>query len=126
MEEEESYKKPSYDGRQHYYKLWEQLMTSKAIAVVNNNYVLEERSLRALLDISRPFMREKDAEEVDSNLNKATSLLARRKDSRVDFAIQKYLNEASKHLMEGTKRLMLPISEEGPTDFDEEEFLRGS
>lgn len=132
MEEEESYKKPSYDGRQKFYDEIKDYMTAIRIGYNLNNYDHVIKNARGFYMIAHPFMN--DHKQVLNLLTKAQRLFKTHQmfSGKGYAGVNDIYNDAINTLRTATdllfnksKYFLVPFSDEDAEEFDMQEFLKG-
>lgn len=116
--------KPSFDGRQHFYKTLNKYQESLGSARFVNDYVAMEQSLRGFLTMVSPYINKPD--EVKTKLDLIKKFLIPKFITKFRDHIELLLDEASFLLFEKSKYMMLPFKEELGGEFDLEQFFRES
>ena len=76
-----------------------------------------------MLSMSKPFIKKSKGEEIGKKLQSAVSCM---REKKLSIYVEKKLFEAEDELHQAAKHLLLPISTETITEWDEEEFARDS
>ena len=118
--------RPTFDARLQYYDVLQKYLITVSESRLSSDYALWERSLRGLLDMVRPYIKEEEYKELKKNLDKARQLHPYSYSCIYNNKILCLLDDTNSDLLLYAKKMMLPSSEDENTEFDEEEFLRGS
>lgn len=116
--------KPSFDGRQHFYKTLNKYQESLGSARFVNDYIGMEQSLRGFLTMVSPYIKKPD--EVKTKLDLIKKFLKPKFINKFSDHIEMLLDEASFLLFDRSKYMMLPFKEEDNGEFDLEKFFKES
>lgn len=119
-------KSTGYDARLQFLEVLGSIMRAKAVAVANNDSYMQERLLRQMLYMMRPFIKPSQYDELIQSLNIAKKFLAK-KDPRFSYYIEKNLDAADSMIYERTAHVLLPVkTDDMQEDIDWEKFMRES
>jgi len=132
--EDNSFNKPSYDGRLQYYKLAGSYMTSIAAASLNDNFILWLELINGLFDIFYPFIKPTDITEIEKQIeecDKNIDILAQSSNNKTNQLtlnkfLEKKLHVLTRKLYCSSKHMLLPIKSEENDNLNVEDFLEGS
>ena len=122
---DEGITKPIFDARMQYYNVLQAHMGTLLKARTSNDLFLMFSTLSGMLDVVAPFISKDNIKKADKYLDIASNYLSS-KDRTFRLYAEKQLNKASRLIYMASKHMLLPTGAEEITDWDEEEFLRGS
>jgi|SRR6056297_1742645 len=122
---EEEITKPIFDARLQYYNVLQAHMSTLLTARTENNLFLMYSTLSGMLDMVSPFIKIKDCEKAEKYLERGANYLGQR-DRQLRLYAEKNLNKASRLIYLSAKHMLLPVGARETTEWDEEEFLKGS
>lgn len=124
---------PSYDGRLIYFNHVKEYLTAIAKASVGGEFVEWLRSVQGYFAIVQPFIKKKDAEDINNRLNIIESkyilimgIKENRNTGNINIRLNKDLRLVTQDLFMASKHLLLPIKTDGDFDYTEENFARES
>lgn len=120
----DSFIKPSFDGRQHFYKLLNKYQETLGFARHYDDFVTMEQSLRNFLIMVSPYI--KHSKEIKAELDNIKKFLLPKFINKFRNHISNKLDDITMNLFKESKYMMLPFKEEETGEFDWDEFERES
>lgn len=129
---DESYSKPGFDGRLHYYKLVGNYMINIAITQNMHDYHGWLDNINGLFDMVSPFIKQpadirlkilRCGKHINSLSN---CCLIKSNQVVLNKHIETELHDLTQTIYKSAKHMLLPISEDSNNEFDEDDFFEGS
>jgi len=132
IEPNDSYSKPGFDGRLHYYKLVGSYMYAIAQHQAIHDYKGWLDNINGLFDLVTPFI--PDNNKLDEEITKCEKIIDnlgngcinRSNQLIINRHIEQQLHNLTKSLYKSAKHMLLPISSKTEGTFSEADFLEGS
>lgn len=128
----DSFSKPTYDGRLHYYNQLSKWVEAISLSCNNEDYYNWFMNLRGYYVLIKPFIRTKDITDVDKKIKKIHNKLIILSSTQQNLSLSsklglsKDLFDLNENLYKYSRHLLLPITDEEESDYDEDGFMRGS
>ena len=118
--------KPSFDGRQHFYKILGDYQITLAEARYFNDYVTMEKSLRGFLQMVNPYIKTAESKTIKTLLDQTKKFLKPQFIKIFSDYIETLLDKATFKLFVVSKHMLLPFSEDDDGEMDWEQFMKES
>ena len=124
--------KPSYDARLEYYKVMKAYMMALAKSSLMDDANTTLRMLWGLFSMVKPYIKKSDAETLKEKLVRirhqlrASAKTPATSKSIILARIDDELQDMQEELFMASKYIMLPVGGDKVTEFNEQDFLRGS